>query len=130
MPKITVVGDVAVITSEFGFEELKRISKYRPEALCLKDEKGNKYFKVEVTEGGSGCISKCGISFNAKAHTGDEVAVLTYPIPNGVTDVAEWASDEFGYALLRLKEVEGGLYEALAAITAEKADIAACIEIA
>jgi hypothetical protein len=126
MAKITIAGDAIVITSSRTLEEIRTLEKYKPEALVLKDENGEVYFKVGT---GSGNINKYGVSFGDVSRTGDGTAVLTMVL-NDVTDAVKFASDNFGVALINLNKVEAQFDEALNEVSEQQAEILANITIA
>ena len=126
MAKITITGDAVVITSSKKLEDIKTLEKYKPEALTLKNDKDEVYFKVGT---GSGSINKYGISFNAESRTGDGTATLTLNLYD-VTDAVKFVSDNYGMALINLNKVEDGFDAALEEVSAQQAEILSNITIA
>ena len=51
MANITIKRNVAFVESSMTLEQVKKLAKYRPESLKLKDEKGNPTFIVGTTIG-------------------------------------------------------------------------------
>lgn len=126
MAKLTIAGDALIITSSRKLEEIKTLEKYNPEALVLKDENGEVYFKVGT---GVGNINKYGVSFGDASRTGDGTATLTM-ILEGVDDAVKFASDNFGMALINLNKIEAKFTEALEEVSAQQAEILENITIA
>ena len=62
--KIKVVGGVFTAVTKVKTEDLKNLKKYKPEALKLKDDKGNVRYIVDYNEASNGCINKNGIILN------------------------------------------------------------------
>ena len=126
MAKITIVGDAIVVTSSRKLEDIKTLEKYKPEALTLKNDKDEVYFKVGT---GKGSINKYGVSFANESRNGDGYATLTLS-SEGVTDAVKFVSDSYGTALINLNKVEDGFDAALEEVTAQQAEILSNITIA
>lgn len=126
MAKLTIAGDAIIITSSRTLEEIRTLEKYKPEALVLKNEDGEVFFKVGT---GVGNINKYGVSFGDVSRTGDGTATLTMILDN-VDDAVKFASDNFGVALINLNKVEAGIADALEEVSAQQAEILANITIA
>ena len=60
MAKLKVLGDMIQIKSDLTEKDFKKVQNYAPEALKLKDEKGNELFGVSR---GDAHWSKYGIAF-------------------------------------------------------------------
>lgn len=120
MAKINVNGSALVILSSFSFDNLKKIQKRKPEALCLVDDKGNTTFKVGVTEPGQGNISKYGISFDSASYDESHRANLTMCIPSNVENIYAFIDDVIGSSITKLNHIEEGLALALAEVEAEQ----------
>lgn len=129
MAKIVVAGEAVVITSTMRLDELRTIKKYRPEALCLKDEEGEPIFCIGVTTG-AGAIGKYGAEFGAEGHGDEPKACITMVCPGISGDVKEAVSELIGPAILRLNEIEDTLPAVLEEIVAEKAAIEGTISVA
>ena len=116
MSKVAIVGNAAVITSEVSFKELQMIEKYRPEALCLKDDKGQDYFCIGTTSlpGDNGSINKYGASF---AKSGEDKATVTIIKDDGIPNLKNWIVEELGGSLQNLGEVEASLADIAKEIT-------------
>jgi len=104
MSKLTIVGNAAVLTSALKVAVIKTLSKFKPEALKLKDDKGAVQFIIGL--GNKPAVSQYGVAFNGEAVDGS--ATVTMSIPDGVApeNKADWAKDTFGYAILSLNTLE------------------------
>lgn len=133
MAKILIAGDVIVVTSSKKLGDIKTLEKYDPKALSLYETDPvtnvkSEIFKVGSTEG-VGNINKYGASFASESRDGNGFATITLPIPDGVKDVVAYASDEVGFSLMKLNDVEAGIDAALTAVAAKKAAILENIEV-
>lgn len=59
--KIKILGTTATIKSDIKVKDIELLKKFKPEALVLKNEKGNEVFRVSYGEGVS---NNYGITFN------------------------------------------------------------------
>ena len=121
MANITIKRNVAFVESSMTLEQVKKLAKYRPESLKLKDEKGNPTFIVGTTIG-CGSIKPFGVSFGVQT---DETkpAGVTFDIPVGVADPKEYVMEVVGTAILNLEKVEAGVAAVNREIDAELASI-------
>lgn len=130
MANIKILGNIFAITSTFKLEDLKRIKRFRPEALTLKDENGEPVFEVGVCSAGgfgASCVVFC-------CETQDEarLACVTAElpkIPEG-KNVREFLADEVGGILAKLNKLEATLPEVLDEINAEHEVALASIDVA
>lgn len=118
MANIIIAGRTATITSEFQFDEIKRLKKYAPESLVLKDADKKPVFMIDV--GAQSCVSAAGVVFNGEALDGSGKAVITMEIPASVTKdtVNTWVVDNIGTSITKLNELEATLAGALAEVDA------------
>ena len=105
--KIKIAGGAVVVESAAKLDDLKKLAKYRPNALKL-------------FEGGA--------SFGTQA-TADGKAVVTMILPDGVADAKKWAEDTIGTAILSLNKVEAQFAAANTDIDAEIAAIRENIQV-
>ena len=130
MAKITIAGDVVVITSTNTLEDIKSLEKYNPGVLELRDEKGeNVIFKVGSTKG-EGDIGKFGASFGRVSHDDKKLATITVKIPEEVEDAEEYAVEEFGLYINNLEKIEKQFSGALSDVKSVKENIRNKITIA
>ena len=62
--KAKITDGVYTITTKIKAEDLKKLAKYRPNALQLKDDKGNVKYIATLNEESEGSVNKNGIIFN------------------------------------------------------------------
>lgn len=133
MAKITIVGDAVVVTSSMKLEDLKTISKYRPEALILKGGEDGKepVFGISVVPRGMGELSKYGASFGSESHDDSKFATITMHMNCGdVDDVKEAVADQLGATITNLTNLEKSLPDILSEIATEKAAVMNSISVA
>ena len=132
MAKVVVAGDAVVVTSDFKFEDLETIAKYRPEALVLMGGEDNKekVFVVSVNKRGVGDINKYGATFNSESHDEAKRATITFVVDwaDG-NDIKERVADAFGSAITNLNALEQTLPQILEEIAKEKEAIKESISI-
>ena len=128
---VKVVGDAMVLTSGVTFDDIKKVAKYRPEALILKGGKDNKeeLFRIGVTTG-KGNVNQYGVSFAKESRGEQGFAQLTIMLPDGAKDVKEYVSDTYGRAILLLNKLEETFPAIISDINAEKARIESTITVA
>jgi hypothetical protein len=132
MAKVTIAGNIYVVTSDVAMADLETAKKYRPSALTLTDEETKEtYFKVGVGTGTSS-LNDHGISFGGVTNDDKKLATATLPIPGEAIDnqsAKEYVLDKAGLALNNLKKVEEGITAALKDIKAERENIATNIKV-
>ena len=121
MAKVVSVGDAVVITSEVKLEDIKKIQKYRPEALVLKGGEDNKEEIFRIGIGDSG-INTYGASF-CKETRDDKLATITLTTNYSGDDIKGFIADELGGALTNLGKLEKTLPAILESIDKERAAI-------
>ena len=128
---VKVAGDAMVLTSGVTFDDIKKVAKYRPEALILKGGKDNKeeLFRIGVTTG-KGSVNQYGVSFAKESRGEQGFAQLTIMLPDGAKDVKEYVSDTYGRAILMLNKIEETFPAVISEINAEKAHIESTITVA
>lgn len=133
MAKITIAGDAVVVTSAMKLEDLRTISKYRPNALTLMGGEDGKepIFAISVIKNGVGEINKYGASFGSETHDDEKLATITMTacgIAEG--DIREVVADYIGSAIINLINLEETLPAVIAEIAAEKAAVMDSITVA
>lgn len=130
MTKITIHGDALVLTSGLKLETLRKIKKYRPDAMILRDKEKNPIFSIDV---GSKAASanKNGIVFVSASHDENGYATYTEMIPTGMssTEAENYAEDKFGAIILKMNVLEEALGASLTEIEAEIASVQAAITV-
>ena len=104
MSKIIVAGSSIVLKSDITLENIKKLAKYRPSALELRDDKDKLIYKVAVG-GGNGEVTEKALYFAPKTHDADGMATITMQIPDTVTNVKEYAADLLGTAYEQLAKM-------------------------
>jgi len=121
MSKIIITGSAIVLKSSLKLEDLKKLGKYRPDALTKKDDKGSLLFKVAVAEQGNGSAFGKAAYFAPVTHDADGLATITLAIPEDVKDVKEYAADLLGETFTNLQGMEESLAAASHEVDAAKA---------
>lgn len=121
--KIKIVGR-AFIIKFLAAAMLALVAQFQPDALVLKDNKGNPIFKVSLTKGMTS-ISMHGISFNDADTEG--LAQLTGIFPNEVEnkDREAWITDQFAAAFTHASELESQIRDAYTKVSTLKDTIKA-----
>lgn len=119
MSKTVVCGDAIVVKSSMKLEELRTISRFRPEALMLYDEDKKPIFGVGVSTG-CGDINEYGMTFGSESHDEDKLATITMCGRNIAGDVKDYIADNFGGAIANLNKLEETLPTVLEEIKAAK----------
>lgn len=137
MAKILVAGHSAVITSSVKLEDIKKVSKYDPDKLTLKDEEGEIQFAVGIAKAKAdtvdwGSISQYGVEFAPYADANGYAVVTATIDPEviGERDIKDILADKLGGAVLKLEKVEAGIAPAIVAIDAEINVIKSHIQVA
>lgn len=126
--KISIVGDVFVLTSGIKKSDFDLIKKYHSEALTLVDEEGNDVFSIDYFAG-NGSVSKFGITFGGTTRDEDAYLTVTKSIPAGVADAKAFVADEVGCAIANLKDLEDALPDIAKHISDERKELIKSINI-
>ena len=122
MSKIIVAGSSIVLKSDITLENIKKLAKYRPSALELRDDKDKLIYKVAVG-GGNGEVTEKALYFAPKTHDADGMATITMQIPDTVTNVKEYAADLLGTAYEQLAKIEANITVAVKEVDTFKAEM-------
>ena len=129
MSKTTVTGSAIVVTSDLKLEDLNKLTKFRPEALVLRDENHDPVFAIAVTAG-NGSLNEFGATFSNEVTDDAGHATLTL-IRHGVAENVRLAvADKIGPYLLKLNKLEENLKGILDEVDRERAQMLDCIEVA
>lgn len=130
MANIKVLGDIFAITSSVKLEDLKRIKRFRPEALTTKDENGEPTFMVDVSRSG-GFNADC-VVFSCETQDEARLACVTADLPKVPEgkNVREFLADEVGGVLAKLNKLEATLPAVLDEINVEHETAMASIDVA
>lgn len=128
MAKVTIVGQAIVLTSTLKLEDIKKVKKYRPDALILKGGEDGKepIFAIGV---GSSDVNKYGVSFEKESRDGG-FATMTATTNFDGDNIGEFVADELGEVLINLGKLEEKIPGIIGEIDAERAKIMANITIA
>lgn len=111
---------VIVINTELTKEALLKLKRHNPSALKLKDDEGNEYFGISVSENAS--INDYGISFDKEDSDGKALMTIQRTLSN--TEIAE----EYAGILMAANQVEQNALEAYTELEANLLNIANQIE--
>ena len=129
--KTSIIGDAFVITSDFTLDQLKKVSKFRPDALKLKGgEDGKQTLYTVITGDKPGGFNNVGAIFGSKAHDGSDKATITMDV-NCIPgeDKLSGLAEEYGRGLTYLKKIEENLQTVIDEIDADLAAIKASITV-
>lgn len=132
MASVKKFGEAVVITSGLKLEDIRKIAKYRPEALVLLSEGEEKepVFCIAPCEKRAGGISKYGAEFGGCDANGFAQVTMAYAGPDGDEETVKAAiADSIGGAVNMLTRLEAGLPAVVRQIDAEIAAIMANIEV-
>ena len=106
MANIKKFGTAVVVTSAAKLEDIRKIAKYRPEALILYSEGEEKepMFGVGISGCRSGSISKCGIEFGGASEDGFAQVTTHYDGPD--ENVKQALADSIGPQVMMLTQLE------------------------
>lgn len=124
--KVTIVGEAAVVTSALKLEDIKTAKKFRPDALKLVEDKEITYM-IDYTTRSSGSINNVGATFSDVTDAEGHATITMCVTREG--DMKEYVQDKIGLALLKLKKIEDNFAAALEGINADKAAIAALVDV-
>ena len=126
MAKIKIIGDAMVVTSALKLEGLKKLDKFRAEALTIPDEEGNSIFAISI--GKNANFSKYGATFTGE--NADGFATTTIALPTGIDNAEKrtYVRDTYGEALLNLISFESIIEAEICQLTEELAEAEANIE--
>jgi hypothetical protein len=125
---ISIMAKFFAITLPISLDSLKKIEKYRSEALELKNEDGSLKFKV--ASGNTGSISNFGVTFNEVTRDDRKLAVMTVEMKGDIENAKEYIASEHGRAILNLKTVISKLGETTDSIENEMEEVIGYIRFA
>ena len=125
--KAKISGSAVVITSDCSVEDLQKVKKYHPEALCLYDENKEPTYAVDIDSDSPGSINMFGATFSAVPDS-DGKATITVLLEPGC-DRQEVVYDKIGRPLMMLSNFEKTLPDVLAQVAEEDAAIREAISL-
>jgi len=125
--KSYIIGNAAVVKSEYTHAQLLTIAKYRPDALVVKGGESGKdeIFSIAPAKDRVGSLSKFGACFADQGCDAPAAITITYDGPA----CKEKFADEYGAALRYIAQIEEGLDTAMDEIESEKAEVLESIEV-
>lgn len=133
MAKIYVCGNAVLFQSEMKLDDLVKIKKYRPEALCVKGGKDNEdlLFVATTAPGCMGDVDADGAIFGkASAEDGKAIITKVWPdMPDNVEEAKNILADKLGAALNYMNQLESVLPGVLEEVEAEHAAVLEAISI-
>lgn len=121
------------ITSKFNMATLKKVAKFRPEALNLTKGEGKEKTTVCVlSTGDKASYSPYGLVFAKDSVTAPNVATMAVELPSTLKttdDINEWVRDKFGLSIVNCEKIEAQIDAAMTEITADEAAMNAAITI-
>ena len=131
MAKIVIAGDAIVVTSALKLEDIRKVEKYRPNALYLMGGEDGKEPIFRVGTAKKGSLSEYGVEFAAETHDDAKLASITL-VNNcvGGVDIKDSVAEDIGPIVMNLNKVEAAIPAVLEEIAAEKAAILANISVA
>lgn len=127
MAKIKLMGNQLALVSTLTLNQLETIKRRKPEALKLKDEKGEKTVFV-VDTGIAPSISKYGVCFASQEVIGGK-AIFSMEAPSDdAVEVRQYINENWGTIVFDLTKVEAQCTAAFRAIADEEAAIGTMIE--
>lgn len=132
MAKVTIAGQAIVVTSSLKLEDIKKVAKYRKEALVLKGGEDGKepIFKIGVTTKPEGSINANGAEFGSATHDDEQFAQITQPLNFVGDNVREGVAEAIGASILYLNKLEEKIPAVIEEINKEKESILENITIA
>lgn len=131
MAKIVIAGNAVVVTSALTLEDIKKVEKYRPEALILKggEDKKEAIFGIQSATHNGG-ITKYGATFADESRDEHKFAQITMCLEGVTGDVKEYVADTFGAAVDMINQLETTLPGVIEEIDAKKKAVIDSITIA
>lgn len=120
MAKMIITGSALVVKSSLTLEALKKLAKYQPDAMELRDDKERLVFKVAIAATGEGDITSKALYFAPVTHDPENLATITLGIPESVKDAKEYVADLMGSAYPKLVELEAQMVVASEDVDAAK----------
>lgn len=115
--KTRILAMQAVITADMKYDDMKKIQKYDPEKMILKDKDGNEKFRISLGECDN--VSNIGITF---AKDVDD-AFARIEIPSHTEKKDEYVAENYGIAIAKANDIIDEMKAALADVDAKIAAI-------
>ena len=118
-PKAQVIGCACIIFSAFTVEELKELQQYMPDAMTMRDDKGEPIFAISIDETKPGSLNNYGAVFSGKT-TSQGNATITILLDPTCEDTEKLVREKLGSAILNLVDLEEYLMKKLADLQKRK----------
>lgn len=106
MAKIKILGNSFTITSGIDAETLRKVKRYYPDALQLKDS-NTKAIAFEIkTDAAYEAIGSKGVHYNSVSATGYPYATFEIPADIEQDKKADFVKNIVGTAIVKLNELE------------------------
>ena len=112
------------VTSAYNMETLKKVAKFRPDALVLyKGEGKDKEPVCAICVGHSGSMSPNGVVFAQDNMIGERVALVSEQMPHvaSADEAREYIRDRLGMLIVNGNKIEAQIEAALTEIAADEA---------
>ncbi len=111
-PKAQVIGCACIIFSAFTLDELKEMQQFMPDAMTMRDDKGEPIFAISVDETQPGSLNKYGAVFSGKT-TSQGNATITIVLDPTCENTEKLVREKLGSAILSLVDMEEYLVKKL-----------------
>lgn len=129
--KFFINADTYGLVSNITAEDIELLKKVNPEALKIKDEKGNEKFAIGYTEG-KPSISDFGVSFGGQTRDESHKLTISGVLPTtakNADEAKDWLAEKFGRVLSYLRDFEASVPAEAARIRSEKKAIVDSIDV-
>lgn len=121
------------ITSEYDIETLKKVKKFRPEAMTLYKGEGKEKEPVcAIMISKTASANQNGVCFAKDSVTAPKVATMAMELPTDLSTadkINEWVRDQLGLAIVNCTKIEEQIATALTEIANDEALMNAAITI-
>lgn len=130
--KASVKSNILFITSDYSIDDLKKVAKYRPDALKLVEGEGDdKHTVAAICVGTKASVAPNGIVFApVGGTTGKAVVTMDLPVDcDSEEKVRKHIHEKVGMAVVNGTKIEAQISEALTGIDADFETMDAAITI-
>ena len=133
MANIKVAGNAVIVTSSLKYEDLKKIARYQPEELFLRewdDDNGVNVpiFRIIPSDGKAGYLDSNGAVFGRANSDGFATATMVFD-PGESEDIRSAVLDRYGPGILHLEQIERQLGDKLLSLNSRLDDAAQSITV-
>lgn len=120
--KASVKSNILFITSDYSIDDLKKVAKYRPDAMKLVEGEGDeKHTVAAICVGTKSSVAPNGIVFAPVGGTTGK-AVVTMELPtdcDSEDEVRNYIHEKVGMTVINGTKIEAQVADALASIDAD-----------